>query len=546
MYIKHYHMILSLVMGILIPLSISYTSNLIFHNYEWIHVPFHTFIEGLGAFTAGVLVIIIQLLKSYNRLSPKYIWIANSLAAMCVMDAFHACMYVGNNFVWTHCITMFTGGTLFACIWLPEKINSNPIVKKADFISLLIAFFVCIVSVIYPEIVPQMVINNHFTLTSKFLNIAGGIGFIASWYYFISQKSDTNKKEHLIFANHSLLFGTSALLFEFSSLWNFQWWLWHFFRLAAYIIGLSYFFNLYKKDIKESLENENKFHAILDNSKTLIHIKNLEGQYILSNKNYIELLGIKNITGKNDTHLFDKNTAECLMENDRYVRTTHNHMEFEKTIYFNDRCYTYISSKFPLLTTQGDIYATCSISTDITMRKDIETKLTLAKLVFENTNEAIIILDEDFVAIEINPAYTTIMGYEKEAVVGCKHNILTSATYSETLYNDMWKTIKKTGWWSGETREKRKDGKLFPKWLTINCVYNNHGDITHYACIFSDITKLKDIQAKLHALAYTDPLTGLPNRELFKERLEKHISYSKRHNKTLAIFFHRSRQIQIC
>src|SRR3546814_17019124 len=83
----------------------------------------------------------------------------------------------------------------------------------------------------------------------------------------------------------------------------------------------------------------------------------------------------------------------------------------------------------------------------------------------------------------------------------------------------MWHQLTADGHWQGEISNRRKNGELYPSWLTISAVRNRDREITHFVAVFADISSLKHAQARLDYQAHHDPLTGLPNRTLFESRL---------------------------
>jgi diguanylate cyclase (GGDEF)-like protein len=101
----------------------------------------------------------------------------------------------------------------------------------------------------------------------------------------------------------------------------------------------------------------------------------------------------------------------------------------------------------------------------------------------------------------------------------------------------MWKEILESGSWAGEIWDRRKNGEIYPKWLTITAVKNEHGETTQYVAIFSDITVRKHKEELIRSMAFYDALTQLPNRRLFNERFHLALAASARYGDYGAILF---------
>ncbi|WP_430009264.1 GGDEF/EAL domain-containing response regulator [Methylophaga lonarensis] len=179
------------------------------------------------------------------------------------------------------------------------------------------------------------------------------------------------------------------------------------------------------------------------------------------------------------------------------------------------------------------------LSTIISGHKDIyDQNLTaLSATAFSHSSLAMTITNHANQIIAVNPAFTEITGYQVTEVIGQNPSILSSGRHDKSFYQKMWKTISHEKKWSGEIWNKRKNGELFLEWITINVITNNDGEITHYCSVFADITERKAAEERIHKLTYHDPLTELPNRRAFLERLEQNIANAKRHQKLLAVLF---------
>ncbi|HET7775229.1 MAG TPA: EAL domain-containing protein [Azospira sp.] len=179
-----------------------------------------------------------------------------------------------------------------------------------------------------------------------------------------------------------------------------------------------------------------------------------------------------------------------------------------------------------------------TVYTDITQHRRAEERLLLAEKVFANSPEAIMICDQANRIISVNRAFCDITGYEQEEVLGQDPRILSSGRHDKDFYGQMWHTLRETGAWAGEIWDRRKNGEVYPKWMTINAVHDaQSGALTHYITLFSDITERKETEARIHHLAHHDPLTGLPNRFTLEARLEQSLADARRHGNKVAVMF---------
>jgi diguanylate cyclase (GGDEF)-like protein/PAS domain S-box-containing protein len=174
---------------------------------------------------------------------------------------------------------------------------------------------------------------------------------------------------------------------------------------------------------------------------------------------------------------------------------------------------------------------------DITERKLAEEKLRLAATVLEHIADAVTVLDVNGRIVAINPAFTQITGYTEAEALGQQSSLTRPGRHDDPLYAQMWRDLADTGFWRGERWENRKNGEGYLEWLTVSAVRDDDDHITHYVCVFSDITKVKESQDKLDHLAHHDPLTALPNRLLFHDRLQHAMVRAARGSEELALLF---------
>lgn len=170
-------------------------------------------------------------------------------------------------------------------------------------------------------------------------------------------------------------------------------------------------------------------------------------------------------------------------------------------------------------------------------RSRANASLRQAAAVFESTREGVVITDLQPRIVGINPAYTVITGYAEEEVIGRNPSLLQSGREGEVFYQAMWQSIRESGHWQGEIWNRRKNGELFPQLLTVNTVYDGEGQPTNYVGVMTDISQLKDSEARLAHLAHYDPLTHLPNRLLVQSRLKHALESAERHSRKVAVLY---------
>ncbi len=161
----------------------------------------------------------------------------------------------------------------------------------------------------------------------------------------------------------------------------------------------------------------------------------------------------------------------------------------------------------------------------------------IAASVFDNTSDGIVVTDASANIILVNRAFTETTGYTLEEVRGQRPSLLSSGHHEPDFYQSMWQSLQNTGAWSGEIWNRRKNGEIYPEWLRISSVRDGQGAVTNYVGIFAEISSQQHLQRQLHQLAYYDALTGLPNRQLFYDRIGQAIVRAKRDGSGFAILF---------
>ena len=154
---------------------------------------------------------------------------------------------------------------------------------------------------------------------------------------------------------------------------------------------------------------------------------------------------------------------------------------------------------------------------------------------FEATSCAVTITDTEARIVAVNSAFTKITGWSSEEAIGQTPSLLQSGRHDSEFYQKMWHDLLTRGQWEGEIWNRRKNGEVYPEHLSINAIHSDAGEVTNFIAVFSDIAERKQLEEQLSQLAYNDPLTGLPNRRLFFDRLDRALSLMRRQGGLLAV-----------
>lgn len=174
---------------------------------------------------------------------------------------------------------------------------------------------------------------------------------------------------------------------------------------------------------------------------------------------------------------------------------------------------------------------------DITRLVEAEESLKLSQSVFEAASEGILVTDAKNRIVAVNPAFATITGYGAEEVIGKTPALLASGQHDKAFYQTMWHRLLADGHWEGEIFNRRRDGGVFVEWLKISVVPDGSGQPRHFVALFSDVTEKKQKEEQVWRQANYDALTGLPNRQLLTDRLERAIAQAHRRRSEVALLF---------
>ncbi|PIR00764.1 MAG: hypothetical protein COV66_04885 [Nitrospinae bacterium CG11_big_fil_rev_8_21_14_0_20_45_15] len=170
-------------------------------------------------------------------------------------------------------------------------------------------------------------------------------------------------------------------------------------------------------------------------------------------------------------------------------------------------------------------------------RKKHEEALMLASLVYQTSKEAILVADDKNSIIAVNPAFTVQTGYKQDEVLGKDPRILSSGRHDREFFAEMWESLNTTGSWEGEIYDRRKNGEIYPKRLSITSAFKEDGSLYRRVALFYDISEKKKSEELIWKQANFDVVTGLPNRNMFYYQVNESIKMANRKKIQIGLMF---------
>jgi diguanylate cyclase (GGDEF)-like protein/PAS domain S-box-containing protein len=177
------------------------------------------------------------------------------------------------------------------------------------------------------------------------------------------------------------------------------------------------------------------------------------------------------------------------------------------------------------------------VARDITVRKQDETsQLHINAIAFES-QDSLMITDAAGVTLRVNHAFTAATGYAADEAVGRTPALLKSDRHDPPFYRAMWEALQSTGLWRGEVWNRSKSGAIYPVLLTISAVKDSDGSVTHYVGSQIDMTQRLAAEDMIRNMAFYDTLTGLPNRRMLMDQLQRALDANARNKRNGAVLF---------
>lgn len=196
-----------------------------------------------------------------------------------------------------------------------------------------------------------------------------------------------------------------------------------------------------------------------------------------------------------------------------------------------------VTARLVPIVKDGVVDAIHWIFRDFTRIREAEFDSELSTMVFQSASEGIFITDLKGDVLSVNPAFSCITGYTAAEVIGRNPRFLKSGVQDDLFYQKFWKELSEKGRWQGKLFNRKKSGEIYAQWLSVTSVAGGDGTILSYIAVFSDMSRLLEAEEKIAYIASHDSVTGLPNRLLLIEKLDKAIVLAKNQGSALSIVF---------
>lgn len=288
---------------------------------------------------------------------------------------------------------------------------------------------------------------------------------------------------------------------------------------------------------KMKSKKENFYEKAVENAPVLMCIRDIKGNIVMSNETYKNIFAKdgEKINGLNIKDVINEKDLEAIIEHNKAVIEKGEKLEIEEKTIIKGMEKYFESIKYPIFDNKKNIIGLGVVAIDITDKKKERDKIYLNTTVFDSVKDGIFLTETDGTIINVNKAFMEITGFSKNEILGKTPGIMKSDKHSDFFYKEMWQRVEKRGEWKGEIWNKRKNGEVYPAFISISSIKDEKERFLNYIAILEDLTTLKESEDNIQKLSNYDLLTGFPNQLLFKDRLEQAVIHGRKHGDMFTI-----------
>ncbi|MFB2934224.1 PAS domain S-box protein [Aerosakkonemataceae cyanobacterium BLCC-F154] len=242
-------------------------------------------------------------------------------------------------------------------------------------------------------------------------------------------------------------------------------------------------------------DSEYKLRTIVESSNDSIFLKDKEGRYLFINRVGAEILerSVEEILGKRDDELFTPELGSKIWELDHKIMMSGIAWTFEELGEVKGKKYTFLSTKSPYLSSEGEPIGLVGVCRDITESKEIEQKMRRQIAAVEAATDGIAIVNAAGEYIYINESHVKIFGYENaDELIGKTWQVLYNDEELKRIEQEVIPIVGQKGKWQGEATAKKRDGTTFTEELSLTLTPDGG-----LICVCRDITERKGIEESL-------------------------------------------------
>lgn len=217
----------------------------------WVNLPVHSTVETLGGL-AAVLMGLVLLARKREWEDERLQGVASGLLGMGILEGFHAVSLPDQGFVLLRSAASLLGGVAFSFVWHPPGMIGKRTRELIPYIVTAGTLVFGMLTVAFHDQLPRFTAQEQFAPIALVVNGLAAVLFLAGAAGFGLESGRTGRPEHELLATLAILFGLAETMFLFSAPWDSEWWLWHFVRLAAYVLALTYVSRGYVRMVGET------------------------------------------------------------------------------------------------------------------------------------------------------------------------------------------------------------------------------------------------------------------------------------------------------